>query len=64
MRLSVDSAPVAVIPDEVDSQQNNSGHDGDDISSIHRKASFFSHARPRQGPAGWFGGMIALPDGR
>ena len=32
--------PIAVIPDEVDGQQNNSGHDSDNINSIHRKTSF------------------------
>ena len=32
--------PIAVIPNKVDGQQNNSGHDSDNINSIHRKTSF------------------------
>lgn len=32
--------PIAVIPNKVNGQQNNSGHDSDNINSIHRKTSF------------------------
>lgn len=34
--------PIAVIPNKVNGQQNNSGHDSDDVNSIHRKTSFIT----------------------